>query len=181
MGKGTIVGLVLAGLLVVVGVIIFMVGVGYKNEEVVLRNQADAQQDANKVVFDKTWKTIKQKAGVVDKYADDFKGIYAGLMKSRYQGDQKNNPMFKWIQERNPDFSVELYKDLSAAIESNRAEFLRVQKRIIDIKREHDNLRMVWPAKIWVGGVAELEIQIITSEKTETVFKTGKEEDVDLF
>lgn len=181
MSKKTIIGLVSGGLVIFTVAIIFMLGVGYKNQEIELRNQAVAQEDANKLTFDKVWKVLKQKAGVTDKYASDFKDIYSGLMNSRYQGDQKSNPMFKWIQERNPNFSVDLYKDLSSAIESNRAEFLRVQKRLVDIKREHDNLRLKFPSSIFVGSKPELDIKLVTSGKTEATFNTGKEDNVDLF
>jgi len=160
---------------------IFMTGINYKNTEIDLRNQAIAQQESNKVTFDKVWKVIKQKASIADKYANDFKNIFGGLMASRYEGDTKGAPMFKWIQERNPDFSIELYKELSIAIESNRSEFLRVQNRLIDIKREHDNIRLKFPGSIFVGSKPELDIQLVTSGKTENTFKTGKEDNADLF
>jgi len=181
MSKKVIVGIVVAGLLGFIVLIGVMMNINYKNQEVELRNQATAQQDANKVTYDKVWKTIKQKASISDKYAKDFKDIFGGLMKSRYSGDQKGNPAFKWIQERNPDFSVELYKDLAAAIESNRAQFMRVQNRLIDIKRVHDNLRLKFPSKMFVGSRGELVIQLVTSTKTEKTFDEGKEDNVELF
>ena len=181
MSKKLIIGLVSGGLVAAIVLILVMMNVSYKNAEIELRNQATAQEETNKATFDKVWKTLKQKAGVTDKYAADFKSTFGGLMKDRYAGDQKGNPMFKWIQERNPKFSVELYKDLSQAIESNRATFLRVQNRLVDIKREHDNLRQKFPSSIFVGSKPELEVTIVTSSKTEKTFQTGKEENVELF
>jgi len=171
---------IVAALIIAVIVVIFM-GIGYRNKEVDLRNQAGAQQDANKIIYDKVWKVIKQKAQITDKYAADFKGIYTNIMGQRYQGDAKGAPMFKWIQEQNPNFSVEMYKDLADAIEANRAEFARVQMRLRDIKREHDNLRQKFPSSMFVGGRAELDIKLVTSTKTEKTFETGVDDDVDLF
>lgn len=102
-------------------------------------------------------------------------------MDKRYAGNDQL--MFKWIQEANPNFSVEMYKDLSLSIESNRAEFARVQQKLIDVKREHDNLRMKFPSSIVCSfkGVKELELKLVTSAKTDEAFKTGKEEDINLF
>ena len=102
-------------------------------------------------------------------------------MSGRYAGDAKQSPMFKWIQEQNPNFSVELYKNLDDAIEGQREEFAMVQKRLIDIKREHQLLRQKFPSSLFVGGRPELEIQIVTSTKTEETFKSGKEDSVNLF
>jgi hypothetical protein len=55
------------------------------------------------------------------------------------------------------------------------------QKELIDYKREHDNLRKLFPSCIFVGSRPEIKIIIITSEKTENTFKTGKDNDVDVF
>jgi len=173
--------LVILGIIAFIVLICVIMNYSYKNSEIDLRNQAKAQQEANKVIFDKVWKVIQQKAQITDKYSNDFKQIYGGIMHERYQGDTKQAPLFKWIQEHNPTFSTELYKDLADAVEANRAEFARVQNRLIDIKREHSNLRQKFPSSIFVGDKPELEIQIVTSDKTTQVFQTGKENEVDLF
>ena len=60
------------GAVIFIGVIIFFIAVGYSNMEIDIRTQCDAQQQANQAVKDKTWKVVKQKAGVVDKYADEI-------------------------------------------------------------------------------------------------------------
>ena len=74
-----------------------------------------------------------------------------------------------------------MQKDLGDSIEANRAEFARVQSRLIDIKREHDVLRKRFPSKLIVGSRPELEINIVTSTKTQKVFETKIDDDVDLF
>ena len=156
-------------------------GVGVNNTEIELREQAVAQEKDNQNIYDKTWKVIKQKAQITDKYAKDFKDIYATLMNERYEGDEGDNPTFKWIHEQNPAFSVDMYKELGDSIEANRAEFARVQSRLIDIKREHDVLRKRFPSKLIVGDREELVVTIVTSDKTDDVFKAGKDNDVELF
>lgn len=172
---------VTAGVVAVAVGAVTIMGVGFSNQEIELRNQSIAQQDANEVIYDKTWKVVKQKAQIADKYAVEFKEIYSGLMDSRYSADGDKNPAFKWIQEQNPTFSTELYKELGDSISGLRAEFARVQNRLIDIKREHDVLRQKFPSKMFVGKRDELEINIVTSAKTEEVFAAGTEDDVELF
>lgn len=154
--------------------------VGISNNEKQLRNQAVAQQKANEATFDKVWKVLKQKAGIMDKQREDFKVVYTGIMSERYQGESNGAPAFKWIKEHNPEFPMDMYKDVADAIESNRAEFLRVQKRLIDIKREHDNLRVTFPSSLIVGGRPELNIQVVTSKRTKRTFETGEENEGDL-
>jgi hypothetical protein len=172
---------VIGGLIFIFVAIGVLTWISYNNKEIDLRNQAKAQQQANQVVYDKVWKILQQKAGVLDKYASDFKDIYKGIMNERYQGDAKQAPLFKWIQEQNPQFSEKMFLNLSDAIEAQRGEFAMVQKRLIDIKREHDNLRQKFPGNIIVGSRGEIKIDIVTSTKTEKTFETGKEDQIDLF
>jgi hypothetical protein len=181
MSSGKVGALITVAAVIIVGICIAVWGVGVSNTEIELREQAVAQEKDNQNIYQKVWTVIKQKAQVTDKYAEDFKGIYAGLMDSRYKGDEKDNPAFKWIHEQNPQLSVEMYKDLSDSIAGLRAEFARVQSRLIDIKREHDVLRKRFPSKLIVGGRSELEITIVTSAKTKETFKLGEENDVDVF
>jgi len=174
--------------LIVTLVVIFLVtgmaiiwGVGVSNREIELREQAVAQEKDNQNIYQKVWTVIKQKSQVTDKYATEFKNIYGNLMEKRYEGDKDNNPAFKWIKEQHPQFSVEMYNTLADSIEGLRAEFARVQSRLIDIKREHDVLRKRFPSKLIVGKRDELEITIVTSVKTKEVFVMGEENNVDVF
>jgi hypothetical protein len=181
--KGWIVGIfALVGVFIVVAIAAIAAVIFFElsNKEIDLRSQFDAQAKANTVIYDKVWKTIQQKAQIKADYAGDFKKIYTDIMNARYQGDSKGAPLFKWIQEQNPTFSIDLYKDLSQTIEAQRAEFARVQNRLIDIKREHDNLLNKAPSCWFLGSRKPLVLNIVTSSKTENTFATGKEDDISL-
>lgn len=167
----------LLGILLIGGLAIAYFNIS--NEEISLRNQAKAQEKANEVIFDKTWKTIQQIANVSDQYKNSFKEIYSQIMNERYKND--DGMLMKWIQESTPTFSTDLYKQLNDAISANRAEFAEVQKRLIDIKRVHDDLRLKFPSSIVLSGRPEIEIKIVTSSKTEKAFSTGKDDDINLF
>jgi hypothetical protein len=182
MSRKTLVTLIVVAACVLPILIVVFMGIGSTNREVELRNEAGAQEHANKVIYDEVWKVLQQKAGILEKWAEDFKSVYGAIMEDRYAGEKNGpGPTFKWIQEHNPNFTPEMYKDLSIAIEAYRGKFSRVQQRLIDIKREHDNLRMKIPSCWFVGGKPELKITIVTSTKTESTFATGKEDDINLF
>jgi len=181
MSKKGAIWLTVLGVLFLSGLIITTKCIGYSNQEKQLRNRYSAQLDINKAIKDKTWRVVKQKAGVLDKYATDFKEAFGGLFAERYQGETAGAPMFKWIKEHNPDFSTEMYKDLSDAIESNQAEWLESQIVLRSIKQEHDDLIKLWPSSLVVGKRPLLKAVIITSTKVKKVFEEGVDDDVDLF
>jgi len=158
----------------------FAFKIKYENAEVSLRNQIDAQQDKNTLVFDNTWKIISQKAQVSDEYKDSFKENYVAIMEERYDND-RGGALMSWVQESNPEFSTELYASLQNSIEAERTNFTREQTRLVDLIREHNDLRMKWPSKVFVGDREEIIAKLVTSKKTKKVFETGNEEDIDLF
>lgn len=167
---------VLTVLVLVVGGMFFSIS----NQEVGLRNQVKAQQENLKVVFDTTWKIIQQQAEVADEYKDAFAKIYPSLMSGRY-GNKRGGALLSFVKESNPEFNIKLYEKLANSIEAQRITFAGEQKKLIDLKREHDTLRQTFPAKFFVGSRPEIPIEIVTSDKTDAAFQTGKENDVKLF
>jgi hypothetical protein len=152
--------------------------VTYHNKDAELRNLIETKQRDNTNVFDATWKIIKQQANVAEEYKDSFKEIYPELIAGRYSND--GGTMMKWIQEHNPEFDSSLYKQLMVSIESQRLLFMENQTRLLDFKREHDNLRTRIPSSFFVSNIP-IEVMIVTSSQTDQVFQTGKDDDVSLF
>jgi hypothetical protein len=180
---------VMSKLAIVIGIVaVFVVGmlgvsyVSYSNSEIVLRNQIEAQQEANQTVFDQVWKIIQQQAGVTSEYKDSFKEIYSEIMDKRYD-NARGGALMSWIHEHNPEFDSSLYGKLMDSIEVQRTQFTTVQKRLIDLKREHDNMLEVFPSSVFlsIAGREEIDIQIVTSTKTKETFATEVEDDIGLF
>jgi hypothetical protein len=176
MKKGGIVALIGAGFFVMVPLLMYT---SYNNSEIRLKHAVTAQQKKNEAVFDNTWKILKQQAGVANQHKEAFRQIYADLMHGRY--DSGGGQMMKWVQEHNPQFDSSLYGRLMTSIEAQRTTFTREQTRLIDLKREHDNLRETIPSSFFVGNRAPVEIIVVTSGQTEHTFETGREDNVDLF
>lgn len=150
------------------------------NSEIGLRTAITAKVSDQEATFDNMWKILTQKAQVADQYKQAFKEIYPALIEGRYsQGD---GSLMKWITESNPTFDVSLYKDVMNSIEIERNSFLTVQRQLIDLKREHDKLRQVWPSKWFINDdVKEIAIKIISSTHSKQVMESGKDDEVDLF
>lgn len=162
--------------------VIFSTYFSYSNKEITLRNTLKAQQSAVQVVFDNTWKIIQQTAEVSDQYKGAFVDIYPKIMEGRY-GDPKDRKgtLLSFITESNPQFESRLYEKVAVAIEAQRTIFTNEQKVLIDMKREHDNLRQIFPGSMFLSGRTEFVIKLVTSSKTEKSFETGKDDDVGLY
>lgn len=180
MGK-VVMPLVIIGVIVVLGGWFALSFISISNRDVDMHTGFSAEVDNNKAIYDKTWKVVQQKAGVANEAATKFGEIYTKIMDARYDG--KDNLLMNWIQEQNPQFDISLYKDLSLAIEANKAEFLRCQQKQIDLNREHENLRLKFPTNIFLmlKGCKKFELKLVTSTRTENAFATGKDDDVELF
>ena len=172
--------LVIVIALIGIGAVGGVLWVSASNREVGLRNRASAQQSVCKMVYDETWKIISQKGQVTSQYKDDFKDIFSSLMEGRY-GNEKGGSLMKWIQEHNPNFDASMYKSIQTSIEEQRHKFTEAQKMLQDIKLQHDNMRTQYLDKLFVGSRPELEITIVTSSKTEDIFKSAKEDDISVF
>jgi hypothetical protein len=166
--------------LITIGIIIALIGISASNKEISVRSQITAQKEVCEASFDKMWKIVSQQAQVADQYKETFKEVYPALMEGRY-GNEKGGTLMKWITESNPAFDVSLYKTLMSSIEAERASFFMEQKRLIDLNNEHRVLRKTFPASFFVGSRPDIEIVIVSSDKTKEIMQAGKENDIDLF
>jgi len=171
--------------LVVLIVVYFGMSITYNNAWAKKDNLLVAQKKVIESNFDKMFKILKQQAGVLGKYKDDFKDVYVGIMEGRYgtggTGGGQGGKMMLWIKEHNPKFDASLYKKLMVSIEANRQEFFEQQKYLISIQKQMNDLTRVQPASWFLGDEEVPEITIVSSTKTKQVMETGIEDDVDLF
>jgi hypothetical protein len=163
-----------------VGAALFIANIQIGNTEISLRKGTTAQEERCKAYFDKMWKIVNQKAQVADRYKDAFKEIYVPLIEGRYsQGD---GSLMKWITEHNPQFDPSLYKDVMQSIEIERTGYFNEQSILIDKQREHEVYITQAPARWFLPSTIEpVKITIVTSSATKDTYKTGEENDVELF
>ena len=151
----------------------------YNNQEIALREQAEAQRGKVEGVHDAMWKIISQKAQVSQEYREGFDSIYTHIIAGRYsQGD---GTLMKWIKEANPNFDSSLYKDVMDAIEVQRTQFMKAQERMIDIKRQHSTLCKTYPGCWFISNKSEIEYTVVSSSQSKEVMESGIDDNVKLF
>lgn len=170
---------ILVGLVIVLALGWFFMGMHYRNREVELRNEISSKQKANEASFDTTWKIISQQAQVTENYKESFRQIYVDLMNARHM--EAGGTFMKWIKEANPKFDSSMFKKLMSSIEGNRTKFQRDQVELLALSTEHNNILGTEPGRWFVGDRKKIDVVIVTSTKSDEAFKTGKEDDVDLF
>ena len=167
---------VIIGIFVISGISMYFT---YNNQEISLRNEAEAQRGKIEGCHDKMWKVIAQQAQISDKYASDFDKIYTHIMSERY--DANDGSLMKWITEANPQFDASLYKNIMQSVEVLRTEFQKNQERMLDIVREHRDLCARYPGKWFISNTADIEYTIVSSGRSKTVMSTGLDDDIDVF
>ncbi len=172
--------LIAAGITAFILIFFFGCKITVKNNEVRLRNSVMAEKTIYESNFDKMYKVIAQVAQIPAAAEKTFNNIYPDLIKGRYS-NARGGSLMSWITENNPQFDFSLYKDLERAIEANRQEFYEEGRRLKDMQREHRNIIMTWPGTMFLDAKDTISVTIITSDKTEGVFKTGKDNDIELF
>ena len=173
------------GLLLGIGIIflaiIFGWGVSISNHEISLRNQIVAKQTDNKNQFDSMWKSQMQAFQVTDAQKQMLYDVIVGNSKARATG---NGSLATMVKESVPniDKSTDLYRELMNTVTGLRATWTRKQTEIIDYKREHDNLIDQFPSSLVCSFLnrKKIDIIIVTSDRTENSFSTGKDDNIDL-
>tara|TARA_R110000772_G_scaffold95789_3_gene194168 strand:- start:14670 stop:15281 length:612 start_codon:yes stop_codon:yes gene_type:complete len=200
--KGFIIGLiVLLGL----GAIVFFTYVSKNDHEVTLREGIVAQDRVCRNHFDNMFKVIAQTAQVPSEFMEQskeaFKEIYQPLIEGRYQDKEggQQSVMMKWVTESNPQFdmasAVILYSKLQVVVEAQRNEYTTQQDKTIDLLRSHKTFCSTFFNKNLFGmGSREILVcegeskpndpfcvRLIDSQVTANVYKTGEDNDIDLF
>jgi len=159
--------------------------ISYSNQENVLRNRFKQKMDERTAFYDKMWKTISGKSQVALRNDSSFSRNVNAIMAGRT--DSKDLFM-KWVQESNPNANFDqvsaLYADLSRTIEAQRDEFFMEEKSIQGIVLEHDNILTMFPSGFILTnfmGRKKIEYKPITSDRTDDVIRTGKDNNVSVF
>ena len=174
-----IIGLVVTGSILLFSIFAFVWWMGVSNDEIGLRNKYEAQEKTVDLFYDNMWKTLQTEAKITDKSKDAFKEIYIPMIEGRYsKGD---GTLMKWIVEQNPVFDQSLYTKLMNSVEAMRSRFFIEQDKLVSIKQEHQNLRLMFPSSMVVGDRPEIKLNLITSAVTKEMRRTGEENDVDIF
>lgn len=169
----------------VILVLTFVFGlIGFSNDDTGYRNLFGAKFTERTANYDKMWKTISQVGQVAVKNDSSFRKNIDIIMSNRKDAQ---GILMKWVTESNPnanyDAVAKLYENLTRVIEAGRQEFFNQEKVLQDIKLQDDNLIMKFPGSLyaWILGRKSLVYKPITSDRTDDVIKTGKDNEVKVF
>jgi len=182
MSKGGIVALGIVGVLIVSSVMLIGYVIGVLNQETAIRVTMENKQKDNTSQFDNMWKKIAQVAQVTDAQKNALMDIFNGYAKAR-TGDGKSGSLATWITESCPAVDTSTFNNLQNIITGSRDAFTMRQTELLDLNREHEKLIRTIPASIVcsIFGRKSIDVTIVTSSKTGEAFKTGKDDDVNVF
>lgn len=172
-------------LLAIIGVIVTSIiamtlwGISISNSEIHLRNLITAKQHDNQSELDNMQKKISQAAQVPPSQMEALKNVVVGYAQAR--GGNDSGALINAVHEAVPNVDQRTYVNLQNIVTSSRNAFTQRQKEILDLKRAHDDLRTTFPGSLICGGRSEIEVQIVTSTRSQENFKAGKDDDIKLF
>lgn len=178
---------IIAGVVVTLLVIgLLMVGAFFlnlTNQDNKYRIAMRADSAAATIAYDNMWKEVTEKAQVSAEYKDAFNEALIQSMEARYGSEDRQSPLFKFINEQNPTMDPSLFKEVMHTITVQRAIFMEAQKRLISDKQQHDLFFLMQPNNFFLTlvGRQEMKITLITSSKTKKAYKSGEDDAIDVF
>lgn len=174
------------GIAILLSIIVTVSVIGTLNREADLHVLIDNKQKDNENEFDNMWKKIAKTAQVPEAYKNSLKDIVVGNAQARaLGGGGKSGALATWIQESVPNVDKlgDTYVNLMNIITSSQDAFTFRQKELLGLNTTHNQMfrHVVEGAILRTAGRKETEVQIVTSTKTEQTFKTGKDDDVNVF
>lgn len=164
--------------IVIIGGIILANFAGFSNDENELRRTYEQKISERTAFYDKMWKLLKDKSKITLKMDTSFHKMINEIMTNRKDGEQI---MMKWVTESNPgvtfDKVAEAYESLSRTLEAEREGFFNQEKVLQDIVKQHTILITNYPGSIYncFFNRKLLDYKPITSDRTDDVMKTGKD------
>lgn len=177
--------------------------IGWNNDIVAAEEGVKAQWLDNQNQYDSFWKKVQEVAQVPGKYKEDFKELLVAETQAKF-GPEGSKAQMQWFQDRQINFSSEMYVKVQNVIEAGRNDFKRSQSELLDKQRRLRSEVRQFPGS-WIakftgmpsilsgkiapkedldgdGRLTALDFPIVTSAKIHAVFDSGEEnETVNVF
>lgn len=163
-------------------VVLFVVAiVGSLNSYSRIEVKAKALVTDNKNVLDNSRKRIQESAAVSKQEVDALLSIITGYAEKRGTNSAGNGALVTAaaIHEAVPGVTeVKTLQNLQNLLNGARLNWQSAQTRLVETKREGDEMLAVFPSSFVLPlfGKKPIDIVIVTSEATEENFRTGKDE-----
>lgn len=150
------------------------------NTQSSLKNTYESKIVANRAVFDNTYKKIDQSSQATQAQKNALKEIFTSYAEGR--AGNGGGSLATSVREAIPAVDVSIYKSLMNVIIGARDEFTANQIHLVSIAEQYNKHLAVQPSGFILGmfGFTKIDAKIITSTRTENVYATGKDDDVQL-
>lgn len=176
-----LVGLMGLGVIALIGLVLAFGIVGMYNGQSTIKNTYEMKVKDNQSEFDNMWKKIQQVTQIPEAKKNAFKEIFVEYANARTQ--QGQNQMMTWIKESAPNVDLNTYDNAMNILVASRDSWTMRQKELVDIARVYNQNLVVFPKNLILGafGFKSIDPNIITSTRTDEAFKTGKDDNTELF
>lgn len=170
------------GAAIIAFIAILFTCIGTMNSYSRLEVKAKAATTDNRNVLDNTRKSVREAAAVSSTEVAALEKLIVGYAEARgsNEGGGDNNVVsIGMVREAVPSITtVETLTKLQNIVVAGRKDWQAAQTRLIEIKRQGDEMLAVFPGSLVLGmmGKQPIEIQIVTSTETEENFRTGKDD-----
>lgn len=150
----------------------------FSNSEIGVKNRFEAVEKERSSFYSTMSTIIAQTTQIAVKNDESFKENIDVIMSGRKDGEQI---MMKWITESNPNsnFSevTKLYQNLQRVIEGKRTEFFEIERKLMDIEREHKDLTTTFPNSLYFNilGKEHIKYDPIQTVEGKQVIESGIE------
>ena len=180
MNKTLITSLVTGGSIIFLGLIFLFSAIGSFNSYTKLENLAKATQEDNKNVLDNTRKAIREAAAVSDKEVEALTNIITGYAQARGGNTAGDGQLVTvgMVREAVPTITeVKTLANLQNILVAGRKDWQFSQTRLLEIKRQGDDMITQFPSGMILKmfGKQEIQVVIVTSAETKENFRTGED------
>ena len=142
----------------------------------------DARLKANTATFDNMYKKIVQSSKIPGEKARQIKEILSAYVQGR---GGNAGQVVSMVRESVPDIQLPEYSQLINIITGSRDSWTRNQEELVNrvtvYNKYISDVGLVRSVAMSFGGFQPKEAKLITSDKTEEAFSTGKDNDTNLF
>jgi hypothetical protein len=169
------------GVMVLFGFVLLFGVVGMYNTQATLKNTYEMKVKDNQSEFDNMWKKITQVVQIPEAKKEAFKEIFVSYAEARTT--QASGKLMTWLQESVPTADLNAYDNAMNIIVASRDGWTMRQKELVDYARVYNQNLVTFPKNFILGmfGFQKIDPDIVTSTRTDEAFRTGQDEDVDLF
>jgi len=172
---------------IIAGIGIFSIGIigvfgltalSWHNTAASVKVSYEMKVEDNASQFDNMWKKITQVSKIPEQKKEAFKEIFTSYAESR--SSESDNQLMTWVQESVPNADLSTYDNVMNIIVGSRDTWTSKQTELVAVAETYNKFLVTQPRGFVLSmfGHTKIEPKVITSDKTEKVFATGKDNDI---